>query len=162
MKFLLCAFLSVSVPLFSVNTFADTQNSQTKRAALQEKDKKEVRNVLAKNDLLFNAFLKKDKSLIEQEARELQKTLAGTNSKILEQVRKGSSALQKEVSMEAYEAFLNPMIQVVQKYDVGRDFNVFSCPMVNKSWIQDVRVNKGVKNVYAMEMLECGEQESKY
>src|SRR5688500_4627844 len=78
MHYLLTAFLSLMLPVMAM----------AKRAALPEKEKAEVLQVLEKNDKLFNAYLKKDSAQIEAGAKELEKALADTKTPVLKDVRK--------------------------------------------------------------------------
>ena len=139
------------------------------RKPLEPSDAKAVTEVLLKNDELFNAFLKKDPALVQKKAAELHELASKTDSSVLSKVKKKAKSLKgikpgtkNESNLESYEPFLNALIKVVKKYQVPGRYNIFSCPMVNKSWIQDVTVNKDVRNVYAMEMLECGTQDTKF
>lgn len=170
MKILLLGFLAMAIPAFAQhNHDQHAGHAQTKRNTLQAKDKAELTEILAKNDVLFNAFLKKDNALIEKNAKELSSLVGKSQSTIIKGVKANVSGLdgikssnKNEDNLKAYETFLNPLIKVVQQYDVGKKYNVFSCPMVKKSWIQDTEVNKDVKNVYAMDMLECGSQDTHF
>lgn len=161
MKFLLLAILSI--------TSLYANDGLVKRKTLNESDKKLIVELLKKNDVLFNAFLSRDGIAIEKSAADLSTLMSQIDSKILGNVKKESSKLSKikdtntdEVNLTSYEAFLNPLVEVVKAFDLGDQFNIFTCPMVKKSWIQDVATNKEVKNVYAMEMLECGSQVTQF
>lgn len=139
------------------------------RKNLEPAEAKEVAEVLVKNDELFNAFLKKDAGLVQKKAAELHTLISKADASAFKEVKKDSDSLKKitseagnESNLKSYEPFLNSLIKVVKTYQVPGRFNIFSCPMVNKSWIQDTNVNKEVRNVYAMEMLECGTQDTKF
>ena len=173
MKLLLLGILSIALPVFAQHNHDHHHDnhakSEVKRQSLSSKDKSVLSEILAKNDLLFNSFLKKDKDLIEKYAKELSALVSTADSSIVKQVKAKASSLnnikssnKNEDNLNAYESFLNPLITLVQQYDVGGKYNVFSCPMVKKSWIQDLKTNKDVKNVYAMDMLECGSQDTHF
>lgn len=137
--------------------------AKTERKVLSVEEKKDVEAVLSKNDLLFNALLKKDGMLIKKNAQDLSDFLKTSKAAIFKDVKLPASELAfmnayNEKSLKTYEAFLTPLIKIVKEQDVNSKFNLFYCPMVQKSWIQDTTVNKDVRNVYAMEMLECGDQ----
>ena len=140
-----------------------------KRKALEVKDQKELTEILSKNDALFHAFLKKDQGLIERAANDLSSAVSKSHGVILSSVRSESGKLKlikanspNEKNLAAYESFLTPLVAVVKSYEVSKAYNVFFCPMVKKSWIQNIEVQKEVRNVYAMEMLECGSQETHF
>lgn len=170
MKILLVGFLAMAFPVFAQhNHDLHAGHSQAKRKTLQRNDKALVTEILAKNDSLFNAFLKKDNALIEKNAKELAGLVVKSQSTILKEVKANVFSLEtikssnkNEDNLKAYEAFLNPLVAIVQQYEVAGKYNVFSCPMVKKSWIQDTKINKDVKNVYAMDMLECGSQDTHF
>lgn len=173
MKLLLLGILSIALPVFAQHNHDHHHDNhakpEVKRQSLSSKDKSVLSEILAKNDLLFNSFLKKDKDLIEKYAKELSALVSTADSSIVKQVKAKASSLnnikssnKNEDNLHAYESFLNPLITLVQQYDVGGKYNVFSCPMVKKSWIQDLKTNKDVKNVYAMDMLECGSQDTHF
>lgn len=139
------------------------------RKPLKAAEKAAVTNILNKNDELFNAFLKKDNALIEKSAKALAEATSQNKIGLLKDIQIEAGKLSsikasksREANMETYETFLRPLIKFVQTYEVDKKFNIFSCPMVKKSWIQDTSVNKDVRNVYAMEMLECGTQDTKF
>ncbi len=139
------------------------------RKPLKAAEKTAVTSILDKNDELFNAFLKKDNALVEKKAKALSEAASQAKMGILKDIQAQTGKLSTisgskshEANMEAYESFLKPLIKFVQTYEVDKKFNIFSCPMVKKSWIQDTSVNKDVQNIYAMEMLECGTQDTKF
>jgi hypothetical protein len=170
MKVLLLTLLAISLPVLGQhNHHEHGHHSSAHRKPIEGKDKSAVLEVLAKNELLFNAFLKKDSALIEKHAKELQGYIGRTHAPLLKNVKLNISKLSSikssntnEDNLKAYEAFLNPLIKVVREYDVGRKYNVFSCPMVKKSWLQNTDLNKEVKNIYAIDMLECGSQDTAF
>lgn len=139
------------------------------RKELPSGDLAQVHQVLILNDQLFSALIKNDFKAAEPKAKELKKALDQTRIEVLKPVRAGASELdafkasaEKENNLALYEKFLNPLIQVVKSYKVDSKYNIFSCPMVKKSWIQNTSVHQDVRNVYATYMLECGTQDSKY
>ena len=53
-------------------------------------------------------------------------------------------------------------IYILNKYDIGRTYNSYSCPMVKKKWVQNSKKEAKVHNPYAPEMPHCGRQDSRY
>ena len=170
MKTLIFTFAILSLAAFGQHHSQEhAHHAQAARKKLSAEEQASVIEVLKKNDQLFNALLRKDGALIEKISQELSVLVSRSTTPTLKNVKaqvsslKGIKASAKiDENLKAYELFLNPLIKVVQEYDVGSKFNVFSCPMVKKSWVQDVTVNKDVKNVYAMDMLECGTQDTHF
>lgn len=145
------------------------QKVSVARKSLNASEKAAMTNILNKNDELFNAFLKKDNALIEKTAKALAVVTSQYKMASFKDIHAEASKLSsikasksREANLDIYEAFLQPLIKFVQTYEVDKKFNVFSCPMVKKAWLQDTSVNKDVRNVYAMEMLECGTQDTKF
>ena len=170
MKIILVALLTIS-PLYAQTTHhhGHEEKSSAKRKELSENEKKVVMEALQKNDDLFNAFLKKDAKAIAKAAASLIDLISKSDVKALAEAKKKVDALSKinasnpqDKNLASYEAFNNSLLDVVKTYDVGTKFNIFNCPMVKKSWIQNVDTNKDIRNVYAMEMLECGSQETHF
>lgn len=170
MKFLILGFLIVSSPLMAQHNHHDSGTHQLiKRKPIDSKDKEQIIEILIKNDLLFNAFLKNEGGSIEKSAKDLLALISKSQSPLLKETKAQASSLAKikstnsnESNLQAYESFLKPLIKLVQANDIGGNYNIYSCPMVKKSWIQDTNVNKEVKNVYAMDMLECGTKDTQY
>jgi len=168
-KIIIFTLLLISFGLQAQHTHEASDKMSVQRKTLTAKELSGVKPILDKNDELFNAFLKEDNSLIEKKSQELSSLVKKSDLAALKGVKEQAKKLdsikgsqKRDKNLEAYESFVNPLIKFVQTYDVGSKFNVFSCPMVEKSWIQNTDVNKGVKNVYAMEMLECGTQDTKF
>jgi hypothetical protein len=170
MKLILLALLTIG-PIYAQTTLhhGHEEKSSTTRKVLIENEKKIVLEVLQKNDDLFNAFLKKDSKAIVKTADSLRNLISKSEIKVLAETKKKADSLSKinssathEENLASYEAFNNSLLNVVKTYDVGSKFNIFHCPMVKKSWIQNVDTNKDIRNVYAMEMLECGTQETHF
>ena len=160
MKIILIAFLTISTLYAQITT---------QRKELVETEKKVVLEVLQKNDDLFNAFLKKDAKASAKAAASLKDLISKSDIKVLADAKNKIDGLSKitasntqEKNLGNYEAFNNSLIEIVKVYNVGSKFNIFNCPMVKKSWIQNVDTNKEIRNVYAMEMLECGSQETQF
>lgn len=170
MKTLLLAFvLSTAAVQAQSNETKNPEQQVLKRKVLEPKAQKELDGVLRENDILFNALLKKDAPAIEKAATQLSALVTKSAGAVMKDVKaqvKNLIAMKAPVKHEdkliSYEKFLNPLISVVKDHQAGKKFNIFTCPMVKKSWIQDTEVNKDVRNVYAMEMLECGTQDTRY
>jgi hypothetical protein len=169
MKFFLIVMLTLGQAYAQHSHHGPADQSKISRRNLNATDKDVVIGLLKKNDELLNAFLKKDSKGVEKIAIELNKQLSKSNAEVLNSTKKQASKLlelkatnSNEKNLVSYEQFLKPLVEVVKANDVGNKFNIFYCPMVKKSWIQDIEVNKDVKNVYAMDMLECGTQETHF
>ena len=54
------------------------------------------------------------------------------------------------------------LIHIVNTYDVGNEYNAYSCPMVKKKWLQNSKKMAKVHNPYAPNMPHCGGQDSNF
>lgn len=119
--------------------------------------------VLDANDKLFLALLKDDQAEVEKAARNLSEKLIAAGKegqKAAELIRPISKTNTKEKNLEHYSAFMPALVKEFKGAKMKSDYEVFSCPMTKKSWIQNKKTASGVKNVFAQEMLECGGKES--
>ena len=63
---------------------------------------------------------------------------------------------------ENYHIVSSALIFVINKYDLGSEYNAYSCPMVKKKWIQNSKKMTKVHNPYAAGMPHCGSQDSSH
>ncbi len=168
--FILGLSLSQSVYASSSEHKDHTKVEKPNRISLNEKDKKDVLQVLELNHALHSSFFTyvatevevKAKALsnkIDQiENKEIAKLLNYSKNKLLEIKRDK----EREENNKSYHLVSMALIYIVNKYDVGSKYNAYSCPMVKKKWVQNsVKMSK-VHNPYAPEMPHCGSQDSKH
>ena len=115
------------------------------------------------------ALIKNDYKGAEGAALALKSALDKSTSLVLKAAKAQSASLAQikgsldgEKNLAFYEKVSDPLVAVVKGYNVGAGHNIFSCPMVKKSWVQNVTQHKEVRNVYATSMLECGTQDTKF
>lgn len=143
--------------------------ADNKASTLSASDKTSLKGLLEKNDALYNSLLGDDSKLITEKARDLKiylhsrghsKILNGLHQKLgkLDEI---AASKDKNSTLNSYAEFVSPLIELVKKYDIGLSYNVFFCPMVKKSWIQNTDKQASVQNLYAPGMRECGEQVTK-
>ena len=125
-----------------------------------------VKDVLKENDDLFSSFFQADQKKVAKEAGELAAVLKKTKAPELKEVKKQLEALSKisaknskEKNLDHYSVFVEPLTTVV-KSKKFEGYEVYFCPMVEKKWIQNVKVDDEVKNVFAQNMLKCGGKDS--
>ncbi len=155
--------LSLSLLFSGIVCFAGT------RLELAAADKAQVLEVLGKHDALFNFLIKNDYKGAEGAALALKSALDKSTSLVLKAAKAQSASLAQikgsldgEKNLAFYEKVSDPLVAVVKGYNVGAGHNIFSCPMVKKSWVQNVTQHKEVRNIYATSMLECGTQDTKF
>lgn len=130
----------------------------------------EVTKVLEVNEKLHMAFFKYDGSEVEKFSKELESSLGSISntevSKLLtfakNKLKEIQSSKSKEENYQSYHIVSMALIHVVNTYDIGGDYNAYSCPMVKKKWLQNSSKLAKVHNPYAAMMPHCGSQDTKF
>lgn len=140
------------------------------RISLSKKERNEVVEVLKLNETLHASFFKYDGKEVEAAAtkvkmaidkisnKDVAKLLTFSKTKLSEM----KSTSKREANNEAYHLVSMALIHVVNTYDVGKEYNAYSCPMVKKKWVQNSSKMAKVHNPYAPRMPHCGTQDSKH
>lgn len=153
----LCLFLS------SLSLFAS-------RVELNGEAKTNVLKVLEINESLHKNFFNYNASLVEEDAKRLQKAIADIKDKeISKLLKKTNMELGKikagagvEENNKAYHSASLGLIELLEKYNPGKKYNSYSCPMVKKKWVQNSKKMLRVHNPYAPEMPHCGQRDTDY
>jgi len=140
------------------------------RVDLNKKEKIQIIQVLEKNELLFDAFFDYNGKEIESRSQALISQIENIKSNKFndelehakEKLKLLSKTAEKEENNKNYNLANLQMIKIVNKYDIGPDYNVYTCSMLNKRWIQNSKNKKGVMNPYADYMPHCGAQDTQY
>lgn len=156
------------LPLLILNTQASDKKDEKKRLSLSDKVKKEVVNILHSNEKLHNSFFNYDGAKVESAAKEVLTAISHLSddkiAKLLEfsKTKLGDIRADKsrEVNNQHYHLVSMAFIYIVNKYDVGKQYNAYSCPMVKKKWVQNSQIMAKVHNPYAPEMPHCGVQDT--
>ena len=138
------------------------------REAIDEASKKEIITVLEAQEDLHAAYFEYDQKSVLSAANKVEGALKKISKKkgefkdALSGIKEISKTKDEESNKEAYFKFSAALASIVKKYDLGKNYNVYYCPMVKKSWIQDSSKHDGVRNPYASYMPECGRKETDY
>lgn len=140
------------------------------REQLEANTKKELIEVLVANEQLHSAFFKYNSNEIEKNAKIMsEKVQKISDKKILSMLKFANTKLlelkssnKKEDNNKNYHIVSTAMIYIMNKYDLGSQYNSYSCPMVKKKWIQNSSKNKEIMNPYAAYMPDCGQKDSSY
>lgn len=159
-RFFLLIFVSFVV---SINSFAD-------RIKVDDKTKKQLINVLEANELLHQSFFKYDSQKITINSKLMLKKMNLVSNKEISSMLNFAKKKLKEISGENKKSLNNQnyhivstaMIVIMNKYDLGKKYNSYSCPMVKKKWIQNTTKDDTVLNPYADYMPNCGRKETNY
>ena len=141
-------------------------SSANSKQALSAKTKKELLAVFAKNEPLHKAFFayEKQKAQIPALALEMSKAIDSvSDAKIkkllifsqgkLKEMKANSS---REVNNQNYHLISMALIHLLNKYDLGKVYHGYACPMVKKKWVRNVSKLAKVHNPYAPNMPHCG------
>ena len=157
MKKLIFTFiLSISLSVFA----------SIDRVKLPEQSRGEILNLLKLNEGLHSSFFKyKEKDVVEN-AKKISESISAIKDqevkKLLrpawEIINKIKPGTKREANNKLYNEFSSNLAILVEKYDLGKKYNVYYCSMVKKKWIQNSLKVKKVNNPYAPEMPFCGEK----
>ena len=129
-----------------------------------EKEKKQMTDLLAQNEKLFENYFNYDAKAIDKEAKELLKKFSAVDSKNFKtDLDRGKKFLEKisqtatrDENNKNYHLTNSFLIKLINKYDFGPKYQPYYCPMVRKKWIQNVDVKSRVHNPYDPSMPHCG------
>jgi len=145
-------------------------DESTKRLPLDLKAKAELVRVLEANEKLHAGFFTYKAGVVEEAAKNLRKVVRAVSNtktrmllkdalKPLDQIKAKN---KREANNVAYHKASLVLAGMVNSYDVGSSYNVYSCPMVKKTWIQNSKKQLRTHNPYAPEMPHCGGRDTDY
>jgi len=140
------------------------------RQFLESGAKEQFLNVLKINESLHGSFFKYDAKGVEKNAKAMRKALGEIKDSALLKLLNGTSEyLGKLTSKETqksnyhhYNLVSKKLLSVLNSFDLGPIYNAYSCPMVQKVWIQNSKKMEKVHNPYASYMPYCGSKDSNY
>ncbi|MBI2521867.1 MAG: DUF3347 domain-containing protein [Bdellovibrio sp.] len=138
--------------------------SMTSFGATSPEIEKYLNDVLKANDAVHSAFIKSDDKELKSVWDTFEKALSGPRPDELKDfVTESKSAASKLVNAtkfdekrKLYGDVMKPIALMLQKYGPIASYKVFTCPMVKKDWIQDIKVVPQVQNPYDPKMVKCG------
>lgn len=149
-----------------------TNTHAKERKTIPVSVQKELIEVFTINEELHNAFFDYDKQI-----ERIPKIAEGLRLKIGEisdesirkllvysqgQLKEMNSKDSKAKNNQRYHLVSMALIHILNSYDIGSDYNAYSCPMVKKKWVQNSKKIAKVHNPYDATMPHCGSQDSKY
>ncbi len=156
--------LYIGLNILSFNVLAE------KRAKLDNQTKNQIIATLKANEKLHQSFFDYKKETVDKAAKgllttinkiennEISKLLVFAKKKLMEITKDN----ERELNNTNYHIVSSAMIYIVNKYDIGKDYNAYSCPMVKKKWIQNSKKKDEVLNPYAANMPNCGTKDTNY
>lgn len=165
-------FLTVLSILFAVLIvdIEQANSSQTAREKIAESEKKEIVEVLQGYEELFSSFFTYDAKQVEANAAKLASKVNGLKSAMIKKNLKSAqeklaeikSVKERDANNQNLHLVSLSLIYLVNKYDIGSEYNVYACPMVQKKWIQNSTKLARVTNPYDPRMPNCGNQVTEY
>lgn len=145
-------------------------NKEVERLVLAPKHRAEILTILKENESLHAAFFTFNTVDIEKSVKKIavgiDKIKHKKMSLLLKPAKKSLLAILNKSERESknlkYHTFSEALATIVNTYDVGEDYNIYSCPMVKKTWIQNSKKKLRTHNPYAPEMPHCGGRDSDY
>lgn len=127
----------------------------------------QMKTVLQLNEELHQAFFKNDNNLMEKKVSEISQAITSLSSKVIkdkleksrQQLIQIKTGRAQEENNQAYHQFSMALGHIVRNYEISKDYALYSCPMVKKKWLQNIKNNSMVQNPYAASMPGCGEKE---
>lgn len=140
------------------------------RKSLSDSAKASMISVLEANEALHSSFFKYDAKAVEANAIKLKKAIDAVEDKEIAKLLKFSkgklseikASNDRETNNSNYNLVSMALIHIVNKYDVGTDYNAYSCPMVKMKWVQNSSKMPKIHNPYAPNMPHCGSQDSQH
>ena len=155
---------------FSLATLLSLALQVQAREALNDKTKRELLAVLEKNEALHQAFFSYKGPQVEEVSEGLLKAIRGISQEDIAKLLQFSSQKLSEIKAsktreennQNYHLVSMALIHFINKYDLGPDYNAYSCPMVKKKWIQNTKKVAKVHNPYDPSMPHCGTQDTRH
>jgi hypothetical protein len=140
------------------------------RKSLDAKSKKEILKVLKANESVHNAFFDYEAKKVEASALELNNAIKSIeNAEVAKLLKFSQSKIgdikasnDRKKNDQNYHLASMALIHVINTYDVGSEYNAYSCPMVKKKWLQNSKKMAKVHNPYAPNMPHCGGQDTSH
>lgn len=172
MKYLALFFLIFSTFSFASSSMQDLtpEKSKKKRKALSTPERKLLIELLEGNEELHAAFYKYSPEQINQVAKKMKSTLeklretqlAKAFKRTEKEILKLTTGKERMANNRAYSEFGKTLERVLDKWDVTSSYNVFYCPMVKMTWVQDIKKKAKVHNPFAPSMPHCGYQKTNF
>lgn len=154
--------LGISLFMFAASgAFAE---AESKKKEVPKETKQALRDVLEKNEKLHDAFFKYEGKKVEAAAGKVKEAMAKIQDE--EIAKKLSFSMKKLDAIKAknnrkennqnYHLVSMALIHLVNTYDLGEEYQAYSCPMVQKKWVQNTEKKEKVHNPYAPGMPHCG------
>ena len=147
-----------------------SKTNQKSRKKLTHAARESLISALVANESLHQAFFDYDGKIVEAKAKRLGKLISAITDEQISKLLKFSqskldeikAANDREVNNENYHLVSMALIHIINKYDVDKKYNAYSCSMVKKKWVQNSEKMLKVHNPYAPNMPHCGSQDTRH
>ena len=173
-KVLIMSLMALSIASVSTASYVDAYGREKEAPAprkfLPQALKSQILKAMEINESLHGAFFKYDAKSVEKYARQLGVSLGKikdvTISKKIKSVGQNLAEIKATASRQSnnenYYAVSKVLVSLVKSYSLGGRYDVYSCPMVKKEWVQNSEKKVRVHNPYAPEMPYCGTRDTYY
>ncbi len=137
------------------------------KLAVTEKVKNEILSSLVVYEELHKSYFEYDSKKVVEKSKQFSELLSKLSErdivsslenanvfKFLAAIKAGDNRSVNNSLLDNISKKLNELI--ISKYDIGSDYNLYHCPMVDKFWIQNSKKMAKVHNPYAPDMPHCG------
>lgn len=148
--------------MFSLACFA--------RSSLSDKNKEQLQEVFKAHDGLHASFYNYDGKKVEAAAKVVAEKMAGiedggiarTFVYAIRKLKEMKEESKESENKQAYTAVSIALVRTLKKFDIGEHWNVYSCPMNKKQWVQDSQKLEKGHNPYDPSMGDCARKETSY
>jgi hypothetical protein len=151
-------------------TMDHSKTNKSGRKILKDSTKKEVVGILEANEVLHNSFFNYNSKKVEEAANNLKVKIDSVSnpkiSKLLtfskNKLKEIKSSNSREDNNQIYHLVSMALIYIVNTYNVGKKYNAYSCPHVEKKWLQNTDKLTKIHNPYVKGMPHCGSKNTNH
>lgn len=147
----------------------DHHQAADKRTKMATQAQADFEAILRQNDSLYLELLNDKPQSLESAAKKLHQLIRAAKGDWVGDLKQNSQKLllikdeqMKEANLAQYQEFLPSLVERVRKHEGPKEFNIYYCPMVKQHWIQNSKTAPTIKNVFAQNMLECGDKQTNF
>lgn len=139
-----------------------------KKIEISKKEISEITIALVANELMHMAFFKYDIEKIDAAKKKLTVALNNISNKDIQSFLKFAKTQlanidgknDKKKNNQNYHMVSSALIYVMNRYEIGNNYEAYYCPMVKKKWIQHSKKMTKTQNPYSADMPTCGRKDT--
>lgn len=142
----------------------------SERKEISSEAQSEIRALFEINEDMHASFFEYDGEKVEKHAKKLHTAIDEISDDSIRQLLRFSQQQLDEISAEhdrekndeKYHNVSMAFIHLINTFDIGEGYNVYSCPMVQKKWVQNSKKMDKVHNPFHPGMKHCGDKETNF